>query len=183
MQEFEDLDERTVATETIYQGNILTLRKDRVKLPDGNFSQREIVEHSGGVAILAVTPENRVVMVEQYRKPAETTLLEVPAGKLEPDESPENSALRELREETGYRAGDLKKLVSFYTSPGYSDEVLHLYQATDLQQVGRRPDPGEFLRVKELKAEQISAFMKNGRIGDSKTVIALLWFLRGGSCC
>ncbi|MEG1584807.1 MAG: NUDIX hydrolase, partial [Anaerovorax sp.] len=121
-------EEKTISSERIYEGAILNLRKDKVHVKEGRTSYREIVEHNGGVALAALTEEGKLVLVRQFRKAAEEVALEVPAGKIEQGERDhELAALRELKEETGYTAENLELLSSFYSSIGYSTEMIHLY--------------------------------------------------------
>ncbi len=130
MHKFE---EKTIHTEKLFEGKVVRLQIDDVELPNGKTSKREIIKHPGAVAVLALTPENKIVLVEQYRKPMERALVEIPAGKLEPGEKPEVTAVRELEEETGYECNRLDHIISFYTSPGFADELIHLYLATGLR--------------------------------------------------
>lgn len=175
-----DLKEDTLNKNMIFEGNILNLRIDDVSLPDGNKSKREIIEHSGGVTILPVTDDGRIIMVKQYRKPVEEVLLELPAGKLENNEEPVHCAKRELWEETGYRANDVSHICSFYTSPGYSDELLHLYSAKNLYKAKKeKTEPGEFVEMCYIKKDEIIKKILNGEIKDSKTIIGLLAHLEG----
>ncbi|MDR3305536.1 MAG: NUDIX hydrolase, partial [Clostridiales Family XIII bacterium] len=125
-------EEKTLSSEMIYEGAILNLRRDEVTVKDGGISHREIVEHSGGVVILAVTPAGKIPMVRQYRKAAGGVMFELPAGKLEPDEPPAEAAVRELKEETGYTAGKMAHIAAFYPSVGYSSEILHVFLAAEL---------------------------------------------------
>jgi len=171
--------EETISTENVYQGRILNLRVDKIKLPDNKKSMREIVEHSGGVTIIPVTDSGEILLVKQYRKAVEEVLYEIPAGKLESGEDPVHCAERELEEETGYRPGEIKKLYSFYTSPGYSDEIIHLYIARELKYIGQNFDNDEFIVVEKIKKEEIMELINRGHIKDSKTIIGLLQFLRG----
>ncbi|HEY4578552.1 MAG TPA: NUDIX hydrolase, partial [Savagea sp.] len=117
-------EERTIQSTSIYKGKIIDLVVDEVALPNGGKSQREIVKHPGAVAIIAVTPENKIILIEQFRKPLERALIEIPAGKIDAGESLEHCAMRELEEETGYYANQLKKVQSFATSPGFADEII-----------------------------------------------------------
>lgn len=171
--------EKTLDSRYEYQGSILNLRIDGVQLPDGRKSQREIVEHSGGVAIIPVTDKGEIIMVNQYRKAVEETLMELPAGKLEAGEDPLDCAGRELEEETGYRAGEIERLISFHTSPGYSDELLYLYVARGLQYRGEKQDQDEFIEVEIIESDQIMGLIESGQIKDSKTIIGLLLYLKG----
>ncbi|MEK3885917.1 NUDIX hydrolase [Bacillus sp. FSL K6-3431] len=174
MKKFE---EKTISTKEIFKGKIISLQVDEVELPDGNIAKREIVKHPGAVAVIALTAENKIVMVEQYRKPLERSLLEIPAGKLEPGENPELSAVRELEEETGYGAGKLDHLISFYTSPGFADELIHLYIATDLHKVENplSGDEDEFVDLQEITLEQAVKFVNEKYIYDAKTAYAVLY--------
>ncbi|WHY83666.1 NUDIX hydrolase [Siminovitchia fortis] len=172
MKKFE---EKTVSTETIFEGKIISVQVDEVELPNGKLSKREIVRHPGAVALIALTDENKIVMVEQYRKPLERSLLEIPAGKLEPGEEPAATAERELEEETGYRAGKMEYISSFYTSPGFADEIIHLYLATGLEKVENPADgdEDEFVELFELTLEEALECIRNERIYDAKTVFAV----------
>lgn len=174
-----ELKEKQLDTTEIYAGKILNLRRDRILLPGGSEADREIVEHSGGVAVVAVAPGGEIVLVKQYRTPAEEILLELPAGKLEVGEDPVDCAKRELREETGYRAGSFNKICSFYTSPGYSDEIIHLYRAEDCRPGSMELEENEFLEVVLLDPAEIPEIISGGRVCDSKTIIGLLAFCRG----
>ncbi len=171
--------EETVSSETIYNGKILNIRKDKVLLPDNRNAMREIVEHSGGVAVIPIISNHEILIVRQYRIAVDEILWELPAGKLEPGEDPRVCAGRELEEETGYRAGKIKKLFSFYTSPGYSDEILHLYIARDLSFTGQKMDQDEFIEVEKVKKENMMQMIYKGQIKDSKSIIGLLYFLWG----
>ena len=171
--------EETITSETLYEGKILDLKKHKVKLIDGNTSMREIVEHSGGVCIIPVTEQNEIIMVRQYRKAPEEILLELPAGKLEIGEEPVNCAYRELLEETGYKAEKLEKLFSFYTTPGYSNEILHLYYGKVSYHTEISLDSDEFIEIDKIKPKDIMNLILKEEIKDSKTIIGLLYFLRG----
>lgn len=172
-----DLHEETIATKNIFDGRIIKVRVDDVQLPNGKKSKREVVEHAGGVTVIPITSEGEIILVEQFRKPIEDTLLELPAGKLEEGEEPLDCAKRELVEETGYKAGKIKYMFSFFTSPGFSNEVLHLYLAEDLEPVGIDPDPDEILRIVRIKKNVIKDYINSGKIRDAKTVIGLLSIL------
>lgn len=178
--------EKTITSKEIFSGKILKVRFDEVELPGGRRSTREVVEHSGGVCIIAITDADEILLVEQYRKPPEEVMLEIPAGKLEEDEDPLTCASRELVEETGYRAEKIDHIFSFYTTPGYSDELLHLFLARDLQEVGSDPDQDEIIRLKKISKEDIINFIIEGDIKDGKTIVGLfsyLSYLRGELEC
>ena len=166
-------EEKTLDSKRIYEGRIINLRVDKVTVVSGT-STREIVEHNGGSVIAAVTDDNKIIMVKQFRKPMESPILEVPAGKLDGDEDPADAALRELSEETGYTAGKLEKLTEFYPSVGYTTEVLHIYLATDLKPGACHPDENEVLEVMEMDLEEVYRIVMDGRIHDGKTIAAVM---------
>lgn len=170
-------EERTIQSTSIYKGKIIDLVVDEVALPNGGKSQREIVKHPGAVAIIAVTPENKIILIEQFRKPLERALIEIPAGKIDAGESLEHCAMRELEEETGYYANQLKRVQSFATSPGFADEIIHVFLATDLVQREDRfqPDADEYIRLMEVTLEEAVEMMEAGQIFDAKTAFAILY--------
>lgn len=174
MKKFE---EKTISTEEIYKGRIINVQKDEVTLPNGKTASRELVKHPGAVAIIPVTKEGKIVMVEQYRKPLEQSIIEIPAGKLEPGEAPEKTAMRELEEETGYGAKIFEKIYSFATSPGFADEIIHLYAATDLYQIEQpaSPDEDEFVELMEVSIEEAERLVEKQQIYDAKTILAIMW--------
>lgn len=174
MKKFE---EKTISSERLYEGKIINLKVDDVSLPNGKTSKRELIEHPGAVAIVAITPENKIIMVEQYRKALERSIIEVPAGKLEKGEAPETTAMRELEEETGYTADSLELIQSFSTSPGFANEVIHLFFAHGLKKSmsGAVLDDDEFVELMEVSIEEAEQMMKDNRIFDAKTAFAVLW--------
>ena len=169
-----DLTEKCLESREIYKGRILRLRVDTVALPNGKTSLREIVEHPGGVGILALDENGCVPMVTQYRYAFSRTLLEIPAGKREPGEDPLTTARRELREETGAEATHWQPLGAILPSPGCYGEVLHLYLARDLTFGATHPDADEFLQVRRLPFDTLLARCLSGEIEDGKTVAAVL---------
>jgi ADP-ribose pyrophosphatase len=173
----EKFKEQILNSKYIYKGAILNLRKDKVKLYDEHETYREVVEHSGGVAVIPVTDQGQILMVKQYRIAVDETVLELPAGKLEENEDVLKCAARELEEETGFRPDDIKKLFHFYTTPGYSSEKLHLFIANGLKHHGQNLDQGEYIEIVKLSKEEIIPKILNGEIKDSKTIIGLLWYL------
>lgn len=166
-------EEKTLDTKRIFEGRIINLRVDTVTVKSGT-STREIVEHNGGAVIAAVTGENKIILVRQFRKPFDRGILEVPAGKLDGPEDPEKAALRELAEETGYVAGHIEKLTEFYPSVGYTTEVLHIYLATDLTPGDCHPDENEVLEVLEMDLDEVRRMVLAGQIRDGKTIAAVL---------
>ncbi|KKX56891.1 NUDIX hydrolase [Brevibacillus borstelensis] len=173
MKDTQHLYEKTISSQTIYEGKVITLKVDEVLLPNGHTAKREIVTHQGAVAVMALTDEGKLVAVRQFRKPLEQVIVELPAGKLEPGEEPLACAKRELQEETGYQAKDYTLLSSFFTSPGFANEILHLYLATGLTKGESQPDEDEFVEVLELTLEEAHELHRLGEIRDAKTVAAL----------
>jgi len=172
-------EEKTVSSNKIFAGKIIKLFVDEVLLPNGQHSKREIVKHPGAVATIAVTKDEKLVLVKQYRKALEKITLEIPAGKLEAGEEPVACARRELEEETGYRAKKMKPLYSFYTSPGFADEMIHLFWAEELEQGRVNPDQDEFVDLVELTMDECFAAIEAQQICDAKTILAVqLWKLK-----
>ncbi len=165
--------EKTIQKKNIYKGRLLRFDILQVKLPDGKRSKREIVSHPGAVAIIALLPPKKIILVKQYRKAAEKEMLEVPAGTLNINESPLACARRELEEETGYRARRLKKILTFYPSPGYSDEKIHLFQASGLGKTTQTLEADEFIKIEIVSLTKIKKLISSGKIKDGKTLIAL----------
>jgi ADP-ribose pyrophosphatase len=169
------LEEKTIKSEKIFSGRVISLQVDDVELPNGKTSKREIIKHPGAVAILPITEDGKIVMVEQYRKALERTLVEIPAGKLEKGEDPESSARRELEEETGYVCTNLDWLISFYTSPGFADEIVHVYLATGLskKEDAAGLDEDEFVNIVELTLPEAKQYIEDKKIFDAKTAYAV----------
>ena len=166
-------EEKTIKSERIYEGAIINLRRDEVTVQNGT-SMREIIEHNGGAVLAAVTGEGKLVMVRQYHKPAGRVMLEVPAGKIDPGESAEAAAKRELKEETGYTAGKIKFLMQFYPSVGYSEEILYLYLCTDLTPGETNFDENEAIDIEEYEISRLHRMVMDGDIQDAKTIIAIM---------
>jgi ADP-ribose pyrophosphatase len=169
-----ELREKTIESKRIYDGRIVKLRVDTVELPDGTRATREVVEHKGAVAIVPLIDSDTVVMVRQFRQPANEVLLEIPAGTLELGEDPDDCAARELLEETGYRAGSIQKVFKSYLAPGYSSEMLHTYIATGLEKDIAAPEADEFLEIVTIKLADAVAMIETGDIKDAKTICGLL---------
>ncbi|MBO0960859.1 NUDIX hydrolase [Neobacillus sp. MM2021_6] len=169
------LEEKTLHSEEIFSGKIISLHLQDVELPNGKQAKREIIKHPGAVAILAITDDNKVVMVEQYRKALERIIVEIPAGKLEKGEEPALCARRELEEETGYECESLELLTSFYTSPGFADEIVHVYLAKGLtkKENAAALDEDEFVNLEELTLEEAEQYVKEQKIYDAKTIFAV----------
>ncbi|MBV8171719.1 MAG: NUDIX hydrolase, partial [Candidatus Eremiobacteraeota bacterium] len=164
-----------VKTRRIYEGRVLNVRVDDVTLPNGRTAAFEIVEHNGGVCIVAQPTPDTIVLVRQYRPATGRTLLEVPAGKLESGEDPLKCARRELLEETGYRCSRLRRLWSFYTAPGFCSELLHLFVAEGLTAGQAQPEQNESIDVEIMDVEKAWAMVERDEIPDAKTQIALSW--------
>lgn len=169
-----NLMEKTVKTEEIFEGKIIKLRRDTVELPNGNLATREVVEHPGGVAIVALTDGGQVYVENQYRHPFERIVTEIPAGKLDPGEDPLECGKRELREETGLVAGRYDYLGAFMVSPGFCREWIHIYLARDLSQGEAELDPDEFLEVYPIPMDTLLDMIMEGQVTDGKTVIGVL---------
>ncbi|NLK10364.1 MAG: NUDIX hydrolase, partial [Staphylococcus equorum] len=168
-----NLFEKTLHKESIYKGAIIDLEVHDIELPDGQTSKRELVYHNGAVAVCAINPDNQVILVRQYRKPAEKTLLEIPAGKLEINEERESAAKRELEEETGYIAENLELITEMYGSPGFSNDKISIYLAKDLKIGEMNLDDDEFIEIETYNIEEITIMLQNKEIEDAKTIIAL----------
>lgn len=173
-----NLKEELIESQTLYRGRIVTLRIDTVRLPNGHIARREIVEHQGAVAIVPLIDSETVLLIRQYRQAVGEVLLEIPAGTLEPGESPDACAQRELEEETGYQAQQMRRLFSQYLAPGYSQEVLHVYLAESLQPTRQRLDEDELNELVPTPLNQVTEMILQGVIKDSKTIAGLLMTLR-----
>ena len=169
-----DFFEQRIDRDDKYHGIIVDVHLDHVRLNDGSISRREVVEHPGGVTILPVDEAGNCYMVRQFRYPAGHMMLEAPAGKLEYGEDHRECAVRELSEETGFSADELIYLGSFYTSPGFSSELLHIYLALGLHAGESHLDEGEFLNVEKIPLQQLSDMVMANEIEDAKTIIAIL---------
>ncbi len=164
--------EKTLTSQIVYDGKIITVRRDEVELANGRKSFREVVEHSGGVVIVALKGDS-ILFVKQFRYPIKEVITELPAGKLEKGEDPDAACERELEEETGYRAKHWTSLGYIYTSIGFCDEKLYIYLAQELEFVGEHPDDGEILENYEYKIKDVEEMIQNGKINDAKTICAI----------
>jgi len=171
----EHLIEKTISKKQIFDGKIIDLYVEDVQLPNGKTSKREVVKHPGAVAVIAVTNEGKIVLVRQYRKAMNRVLIEIPAGKLEKGESPVKTARRELEEETGYRCETMHHLISFYTSPGFADELVHIYIAENLSKLEETAalDEDEFVEVLEVTLDEAIKLVNEQQIYDAKTAYAI----------
>jgi ADP-ribose pyrophosphatase len=161
-------------------GKAVGFRIDQILLPNGKKANREYLNHPGAVAVIPLLSKDEIVMVRQYRYPVKTTTWEIPAGKLDRGENPNKSVHRELQEETGYRAKKIKKLLSFWPTASFANEVIHIYVATGLHPGKANPDEDEFVNAKVWPLKKIQNEIMKGKIKDAKTLIALLfYFLQG----
>jgi ADP-ribose pyrophosphatase len=170
-----DLTEHFVAGGMVFDGNLLKVYRDAVRLPDGSQGEREYIRHPGAVAIVALTEERKLLLERQYRYPPRREFIEIPAGKIDPGEAHFATARRELLEETGYAAEEWTRLCVLHTAIGYTDEAIELYLARKLTLQERKLDPGEFLETFLLPFDDAVAMVRDGRISDVKTVAAILW--------
>lgn len=158
----------------VYRGRVVTLMVDRIREPGGKEVEREVVRHSGAAVLLPLTGDRRLVLVRQYRYAVDQHLWEVPAGTISPGELPEETARRELVEETGFYPHRLEKLVEFFPSPGFSDENMHLFLATELEPRTACPDEDETIEVKLFSSEEVMTLLSRGGIRDGKTLLGLM---------
>ena len=166
-------DHRTLSTEQVFDGKIVKVFVDDVRLPDGREARWERVIHPGAVGMVPLLSDGTIVLVRQYRHAVGKVLLEIPAGKLEEGEPPEVCARRELAEEVGYRAGELVKLAEFYNSPGYSDEFFHLFLARELEEGQAEAETDEFFQVEAVQLEEAFDMISTGEVRDAKTIIGI----------
>mgnify|MGYP002336470775 CR=1 FL=1 len=170
-----DLTEHFVAGERVFDGKLLKVYRDRVRLPDGSEGTREYMRHPGAVAIVPLFEDGRVLLERQFRYPHRREFIEVPAGKVDPGEPPLGTAKRELLEETGYTAQEWTRLGVLHTAIAYTDEAIELFVARKLSLSERKLDAGEFLEVFSVPLGEAIQMIRDGRITDAKTVAALLW--------
>ncbi len=169
------LREETLASESVYRGKFLDVRRDRVRLPDGSESEREYIVHPGAVMIVPLLDDGRLVVECQWRYPLARAMLEFPAGKLDAGEAPFNCAVRELTEETGYRAAEWARAGILHNAIAYSNESIEVWFARGLLAGERALDVGEFLDVTELSVDRLAEMVARGEVTDAKTLIGLLW--------
>ena len=166
---------RVLSSKSVYRGRIVQLRVDRVEEPGGVVAERDVVGHIGSVVVLAILPDGRVLLVQQYRHAVQQTLWELVAGGIEKGETPRRAAARELREETGYRAGTLKALLDFYPSPGVMSERMFLVEARSLRPAQASLDPDEVISVGAFSLLQLRTMIRRDKIKDGKTLVGLFW--------
>lgn len=177
LEDLEGLREIQVSSTEVFRGKILRVTLDTARLPNGREASREVVHHNGAVTLIPVTDDGRLVMVRQFRYPAGKTLLELPAGKLDPGEDPLCCAVRELKEETGGTARSLRPVLEFYTTPGFSNEYMRMYLAEGVRLGKMSPDDDEFLELELVSRDEVQRKIEDGTIRDAKTLVGALYFL------
>jgi ADP-ribose pyrophosphatase len=170
----EDTREIRVNSESVYDGRLLKVKSDTVRLANGRHTTREYIQHPGAAMILAL-PEDKIILIRQYRYPLDRHFIELPAGKIDPGEDPLQTAKREFIEECGYEAAEWRHLTTLHPCIGYSDERIELYHARELTDVGRKLDDGEYLDVMHVPLAEAFAWVREGRITEPKAVMGLLW--------
>ena len=170
-----DFTETLIETKEVYKGDFLVIENLKVKLPDGNIGKRDVVRHPGAVAIIAFIDNETILLVEQFRIALNKTMFEIPAGKLEKGEVPLECAHRELEEETGYRAGILEYLGTIATGAGFTDEIIHIYKASELFKGIKGGDEDEFIEVTHYNINEVKSMIKDGKIIDAKTISSLMY--------
>ncbi len=172
-----NLFEKKIDGEIVFDGKIFKVEVDEVELPDGAKTRRECVRHHGGAAIFCITQDGKLLLVKQFRYLYGKEIYEIPAGKLEEDEDPLSAAVRELKEETGYVPERISPFLKIYPTPGYTDEVIHIFKAENCRQGESCPDAGEFLKVRPLAFDAVLKMIDSGEICDAKTVAAVYKYL------
>lgn len=175
-ESFDHLREKVTNSTEIFNGKIIKVTHDDVLLPNGSTSKREIVHHNGAVAIIAVH-EDHLYFVRQYRTPTDEVILEIPAGKVEKDEAPDETAKKELKEEIGAVSSDIRKLYEFYTAPGFASELIHLYIAEDIKLEEQALESDEFLDIVKIPLNSLKEHLEKGHFRDAKTIIAVQYIL------
>lgn len=168
------VEEKTISSDRVYTGKVISLRVDTVEVLNQGYKKREIVEHGGAVGIVAITDNNKILLVKQFRKAIEKEIVEIPAGKLEIGENPKDCAIRELQEETGYTAQNIKLMHKFFTSAGFSNQKVFIYLATGLTKGENNLDDGENLDLYELDLNDAYDMVVRNDIEDAKTSIGIL---------
>jgi ADP-ribose pyrophosphatase len=172
-----DIREKKINSETIFAGKVVKLVKDEVLCPNGKTSYREIIRHNGGAGVLCITPDNKVLLIKQFRYAYDEIMYEIPAGKLEPNEDPKLAAIRELEEETGMKASNVELLNVMYPTCGYSAEKIYIYLATDCVRTKTNLDEDEFIIEEYIDFDKALEMVNDGTIKDAKTICALMTYL------
>jgi ADP-ribose diphosphatase len=172
--------EKTLTSKLLHKGRHFNFKTDEIQLPSGKTTTRDIVDHPGAVAIVPILDDGRILLVKQYRYTTGKELLEIPAGTLEKGEAPDTCARRELKEETGYTAGSMKKILAMYMAPGYSNEVIHLYFATALKAGESHAEEDEDISLEAYSADELLDGIEKNTIEDAKTIAGVLIYLTRG---
>lgn len=167
------LDEKFICSKPAFNGRLLHVHVDTVQLPNGNTATREMADHQGAIAVVPILPDGHIIFVKQYRYPMGTVMYEIPAGKIDPGEEPDQCAVRELSEETGYEAEQWEYLCAIATTPGFTNEVIHLYAAYGLHSHKQHTDPDEFIAVEAAPRSKVVEMIEDGTLFDGKTLAAL----------
>ena len=175
-------DYRTISSHYVYNGHNIRLRVDEVVLPSGKETVREVIEHNGAVAIVAMDIEKNILLVRQFRHAAGKELLEIPAGGIDPGETPEETTRREMQEETGYAPGKLERLGGFYSAPGYASEYLYLFLATELMPARLMAEDTEEIKLVRIPLNDVFELIRKGEIQDAKSIAGLLYYLKFKAC-
>lgn len=170
-----ELKEEIIETKEVFKGDYITVEKTKVKLPDGNIANRDVIKHPGAVAVVAFKDDETILLVEQYRTAVNKITLEIPAGKIEKGENHLIAIKRELEEEAGYKSDNIEFLGAISPGPGYTDEIIYIYKATDLYKGVKGGDDDEFINVKSYKLSEIKNMIKEGIIFDAKTIASLMY--------
>lgn len=170
--------EERLESERIYEGRVVCLRKDKVKLPNGRISTREVVEHKPAAVLIAENDRGELLLIRQFRYPVGKEIVELPAGIVEEGESAADAAARELQEETGWKPGRLELVADIHSSPGFTTELFSMYYASDLVPSKLLPDDDEFITVSFTTKEDVEQLIDSGSIDDAKTLLGMLWWLR-----
>lgn len=184
MRDYQELIEQKLDSREVFDGKLLHVFIDEVRLPDGSTSTREWIRHPGASAVLPVFENGEVMMVKQFRYPVSQIFYEVPAGKVDPNETPDSTAVRELKEEAGLECRQFKYIGHFYPSIGYTDEIIHLYVAWDIETFAQNVDDDEFLIKERLPFHKVVDMVHSGEIADGKTMVTVLrawhWWQQNG---
>ena len=170
-----NMEENTISSKVVFQGEFLHVRKDKVTLPDGTYGTREWIKHPGAVCCVPILPNKKIGLIRQYRYPLKIHMIELPAGKLGRGEDPETCAKRELEEEIGFKANKISFLTNIHPAIGFADEIMWLYLAEDLIKTNTKLDDDEFLELIPTKLEDALNMIWNGKITDVKTIVGLVW--------
>jgi ADP-ribose pyrophosphatase len=173
---FQHMNYKLLKSEIRYRGKVFDHQVDEIQYDSGNIGIREIAIHPGGAVVIPIKDDGKIILVKQFRYPLQKTLLELPAGKLDKGEDPSKCAVRELEEETGYKASEVKKLGQIYTAPGYCTEILHIYSAKGLKHGNHNREEGEQgMEILEYSIDDLKNMIKNGEITDAKTIVGIFY--------